>query len=152
MEFGSIGYNFEWEPVISEEKIIMWKFNGRRTPSHIKCSLYRRVEIYIAEVNKIHNKISSCFMITQLIKLYHNSKILNPHWLPTFHLIKLHLSATFCMFYIYTHTLYIYIFYLEIYPFTTGATTTGVIVAASIRYKVIFTHSIEAKIGKIKCS
>ena len=35
---------------------------------------------------------------------------------------------------------YIYIFYLEIYPFTTGATTTGVIVAASIRYKVIFTN------------
>ena len=30
--------------------------------------------------------------------------------------------------------------YLEIYPFTTGATTTGVIVAASIRYKVIFTN------------
>jgi hypothetical protein len=29
---------------------------------------------------------------------------------------------------------------LDIYPFTTGATTTGVIVAASIRYKVIFTN------------
>jgi hypothetical protein len=31
------------------------------------------------------------------------------------------------------------IFYLEIYPFTTGEATTGVIVAASLRYKVIFT-------------
>jgi len=29
------------------------------------------------------------------------------------------------------------IYYLEIYPFTTGATTIGVIVAASIRYNVI---------------
>jgi hypothetical protein len=30
--------------------------------------------------------------------------------------------------------------YLEIYSFTMGTTTTGVIVAASIRYKVIFTN------------
>jgi len=36
--------------------------------------------------------------------------------------------------------IYIYIYYLEIYPFTMGATTTGVIVDASIRYKVIFTN------------
>ena len=46
-----------------------------------------------------------------------------------------------CQAYIYIY-IYIYIYYLEIYPFTTGATTTGVIVAASIRYKVIFTNDI----------
>jgi hypothetical protein len=39
-----------------------------------------------------------------------------------------------------SYSIYIYIYYLEIYPFTTGETTTGVIVAASIRYKVIFTN------------
>ena len=34
----------------------------------------------------------------------------------------------------------IYIYYLDIYPFTTGETTTGVIVAACIIYKVIFAN------------
>ena len=44
-----------------------------------------------------------------------------------------------------TPIFHIYIYNLEIYPFTTGATTTGVIVAASIRYKVIFTNDTQYK-------
>jgi len=63
--------------------------------------------------------------------------------------IRIHLNVF--QLYIY---IYIYFFYLEIYPFTTGTTTTGVIGLRPLDTKLYLqmTHSIKAKICRIKCS